>query len=309
MMKAHNRYFYYFLVAFTAVFWGSSHPAVRFLVLDGMDPFLVCVLRIALSALFCLGALLLSKEKFDLPAFKRHFWPFFTLSLLGAGGFLSLLCVGLEYAEAGKSGLIVGSSPIFVVIFSYFFLKEPLSKAKLAGVCIAIAGIFLTEVGDNLAAGGVLSFDRVDLLLLATCLCWAAYTVASRAYGHLLSYWQGMFLTFGISAVLAIPLLIYYVPAIAGLSLKQWLVLAFLGVLCGGVGYFFWNKCINVLGASVCGMFNSLTPLSAVILSAWLLQETLTLPQLAGGALIIGGVLLGMRRVSLPVNYETGESL
>ena len=70
-MKAHNRYFYYFLLVITATYWGSAYPAVRFLVLGGLNPLLVGALRLAVTFLFAVVALACSKENIRFSRFSR----------------------------------------------------------------------------------------------------------------------------------------------------------------------------------------------------------------------------------------------
>ena len=68
-----------------------------------------------------------------------------------------------------------------IVILSYLYLKEPLPRIKLLGIIVAIVGVFFTVIGADLAQGKRLTFDPADLLLFAACLCWASYTIISRA--------------------------------------------------------------------------------------------------------------------------------
>lgn len=308
-MKRNNRYFYYILIIIIAVTWGSAYPVVRWLTLSGADPLVIASLRISLSVPFALLMLLCSREKLDFPAMRKYFPSFFLLGLTGVVGFFLLMAIGLQYTNAGKGALIACSSPIIIGILSHFLLKEKLSTLKLIGILCAVVGVFFTVVGADLLAGTPLVFYPADMLLLLACFCWAIYTMVGRVRFHYLGLYQGFALIQVCSFLMMLPLVIVKWDAIMALDLQQWLWIAFLGVFPGGIGFVMWNKCVNALGASVCGIFNSFTPMFSVILATIFLNEVMAWPQLMGGALVIGGVLMGIRHVKLPVNYETGESL
>ena len=308
-MKTHNKHYYYGMMVMLGMIWGSAYPLVRHLTTSGIDPYLVAVLRLQITTVFAAIMLLFSKDKFDVRVFRKNFWPYFFQSMIGVFGFFCVMNVGIAHTTASKSALIVGSNPIVIVILSYFILKEQLSKYKLVGIILAIGGVFLTAVGEELATGQSLVFYPYDLVLLLGCLFWSVYSIMGRYYGDRLAGPQKIFFIFACSFVLVIPLDFVYAKQIASVTLEQWLLLIYCGVVPGGLGYFIWNKGLSVLGASVCGMFNSLMPVCACLLSAIALNERMAWVQIVGGILVVGGVLLGLMKVTMPVNYETGHSL
>ena len=116
-----------------------------------------------------------------------------------------------------------------------------------------------------------------------------------------------MFLVFGISTLLAIPVLIYFAREILAMTLTQWLIMAHLASL-RRHRLLYWNKCINVLALppAVCSTALCRYPPCCFRPAA---SGKLAWLQLIGGALALAGVLIGMRNAKLPVNYETGQSL
>ena len=73
--------------------------------------------------------------------------------------------------------------------------------------------------------------------------------------------------------------------------------------LCYAVGIFLHFGAINVIGAARTAMFFNLEPIIAMILAAFLLGESLTLVQYAGGALVIGALVM----TSLADRRPTGD--
>ena len=305
----HSKYFYFALVGIVIVAWGSVYPATRYLTMDGLSPYFISVMRVFATFIMSCVTIPLSGQKWNVPAFKKHFWPFVAMGFTGAFGFFILMNLGVQYTEAGKSSLIVGLNPLLIVIFSSILLHEPFGWRKGLGVVLALGGIVLAVAGGGIFAHTGFSLRWPDFILFLAAVCWASYTLLSRRYGHFLSYSQGFFWIFASALVMSLPLLIYYWPCISQLTVKQWLWLLYLGLGPGGVCFLLWAKGIIVLGASVCGMINSFMPICSIIISALWLGETLTWIQITGALLVVAGVWQGVNKTALPVNYETGRSL
>lgn len=64
------------------------------------------------------------------------------------GNYLSLLfwVAGFKYADASINGILNQTSMIFALVFATVFLKEPLTRRKLAAVGLAFSGAFLVVV-------------------------------------------------------------------------------------------------------------------------------------------------------------------
>ncbi|MDO4732860.1 MAG: EamA family transporter [Bacillota bacterium] len=216
---------------------------------------------------------------------------------------------GLQFSTASKSSIVIGSNPILVVLFSYLFLREPLGKRKFFGLCLALSGVFLAVSGADFLSGLRLHFSLNDSILVLGAVLWAAYTLLSRQYSHKLPYLEGLFWIFGLGALFSLPLLLPRIPLLLELSGLQWFWLLFCGLVPGGISYFLWNRCLSVLGASTCSICASFMPVSSGILAVLFLGEPLLWTQIIGLILVIAGVLLGLYRNKLPINYETDVSL
>lgn len=308
-MRQHSVKFYYAMVCFTVMLWGTVYPAVRYITLTGVDAYLLACLRVVFSFIFATVMLIVSRQKPNFPVFRKNFLPFTAMGLFGSAGFYILMTLGVNYTDAGKSSLIVGCNPIYIVIFSYFLLKEPLSRRKLFGVIIAIVGVVFSVIGADVVSGQTIVFRPADMILLFAGFFWAAYSLINRHYGHHLSYQQGFFWIFATSTVMVLPILIPRLPLLLELNANQLFWIVYCGFVPGGLGYYMWNKGLNVLGASICGMFNSFLPVWSILISFIFLDESMVWLQMLGGAVVVLGVFMGVANTRLPVNYETGRSL
>ncbi|MEO1076255.1 MAG: EamA family transporter, partial [Bacteroidota bacterium] len=78
----------------------------------------------------------------------------------------------------------------------------------------------------------------------------------------------------------------------------------FIGVI---VAYGLWNVAVRQVGAAYATAYGNLVPFVAIGAGAWLLDEAVTVYQLLGGALIIGGLLL-LRRARMAQQPEPAKA-
>ena len=74
-------------------------------------------------------------------------------------------------------------------------------------------------------------------------------------------------------------------------SLPQWGSLLYISLGASVLGFTFWNMAIDRIGPVRAGVLYYSVPLFSSVEAAFLLGESVTPPQICGGALIIGGIL------------------
>jgi drug/metabolite transporter (DMT)-like permease len=77
------------------------------------------------------------------------------------------------------------------------------------------------------------------------------------------------------------------------LTVYGWVSVLQLALLGTVAGFVWWYEGVEMLGASRASAFVNLVPLFGVLLSALILSESLEVPQLAGGILVVVGVGIG----------------
>lgn len=83
---------------------------------------------------------------------------------------------------------------------------------------------------------------------------------------------------------------------LSDLDLEQWLAILYSGVLATGVAYVLWNWAVQQVGSVRVGLISYLVPVVGLAGGVLLLGEPVTARQLAGGALVLGGLAWGSRR-------------
>jgi drug/metabolite transporter (DMT)-like permease len=278
-----------------AMVWGGSIVAQK-LALGALSAVEVSVLR-GIGALAILVPLWWWRERG---------WEKFTgrdlgmLAALGLGvlGNHLLTLFGLRYISAAAAGVIIGAGPTITALLSSLLLHDIPFRAVWLGCTVSFLGVALvsgadsTEVGDRPAVGGVL----VVLGLVS----WALYTIGGRRAMERFSALTVNWTTLLFSLVPQIPLLwidsrILQTGA-GAVPMETWLALGYLVVFATALGQQAWLFGVRGIGPSRAGVFVNLIPVSALILSAVILGETIGKKEVIGVGLILFGVWLVNRR-------------
>lgn len=223
-------------------------------------------------------------------------WPALRRILLfggiGFGVYQILWPTALQTIPAGDSAFIIAATPVLTALFAVRAGTDTLTARKLIGALISFVGVGIVVAGGpglNLAASLV-----GDLLTLAAAVCWAIYTsfgpAAMASWSPLRTTAWGMV---GGTIVLA-PIGLWQAASVdwSSVSSAAWLGFAYSTVLAAGVANVIVFHAIRLLGPTRITALQFLVPFIAVLLGAFFLHEPVTVAQLGGGAVIIGGVAI-----------------
>lgn len=277
----------------TTFIWGGTFVAVK-LGLGDLSPVLFVALRFSLAALVLLPFAIKRILKID----RALFWKG---SLLGSLLFLgfTLQTIGLSDTTASRSAFITGLMVIFTPFFQFAIEKRAPKFANLAGVAIVTAGLwFLTSPSGGSPSGT--GFTRGDALTLLCAVVFGLYIVmldlfSKGAEALPLTFLQ--MLTPAVLGWLTLPLLetpVWYPTpnAIAAL-----LFCALLGNVLSNYIQTRYQRDTTPTRAVI---IFTIEPLWASILGYWMLREVIGYGGMAGGAMIIAGILVSELSDSAP---------
>jgi drug/metabolite transporter (DMT)-like permease len=136
------------------------------------------------------------------------------------------------------------------------------------------------------------------MMMLGAALFWGLYTALNRP---VLREVSPVGLSF-FSLLSGLPVLwLIGIPYFRGFEFAAvagwvWLAILFSGALSTGIAVALWNRAIREVGPSQTAAYNNLVPFVALLFSFLIISEPVTLVQILGGGLIVGGLVL-MRRV------------
>ena len=190
----------------------------------------------------------------DWPAIRAAWKSVLLLGLLGVGAFNALLYSGLQYTTATNALLLQAGIPAAVVAFDRLFFGERSPWIQNLGVLFAILGVSAVVFEGDFSRALNLHFGAGDLLVLASIVVWALYTVFLRLRPQIdpVSFVAATFL---IGAVTMAPLAL--IEALSGQHIRWTALAIFVGVLSAALlgealhGYHFVGMVLIVLGIAL----------------------------------------------------------
>jgi drug/metabolite transporter (DMT)-like permease len=274
------------------VFWGISFVATKG-ALREISPVTLIFARTALGVA-TVGGLLALQGRPVLPP-RASLGPLALMGFVGVAFHQLLQAHALRLTSAVNTGWLVGLIPIWSALLAWMLLGERFGPAKLAGLALGLAGAVLVVTrGRPGGASLALPATQGDLLILASTVNWAVYTVLGhrtiRALGPARATVGAMMLGW---AMLLPPFLAFGSWRELGrISAAGWGAVLFLGIACSGLGYLFWYGALERIETSRVAAFLYLEPLVTAAAAALLLAEPMGAATVAGGLVLLLGVAL-----------------
>ncbi|MDH4348984.1 MAG: DMT family transporter, partial [Gemmatimonadota bacterium] len=276
------------------LFWGGNFTASK-LAFPTLAPMAFTAIRfLAATALVWVLAGRMERRQ---PLDPGLIWPLIVLGLIGNTLYQVFFINGLARTSAINTSLILVSMPTVVTVAAGVMGLETVSGRQRLALALATAGVVavLGARGLELSAGDW----QGDAMILASVGCWAAYTLGLRKIAgriSALSVTAWTLLTGMPGLVIAgwPSLMRVEWGAVTGVA---WAGLAYSTLLSLVAAYLLWSRGVQRLGAARAALYTCLTPVVATMVAILVLGERPTAAHLAGGALIIGGVLLGNARL------------
>ena len=186
--------------------------------------------------------------------------------------------------------LIYYIGPILVLLFSPIIFREKLTGTKIAAVAIVAVG--LVCISGSILVGGMNPVGFAAAI--ASALFYAALIVFNKRITHTKGLQTAAIeLDIAFVVVLIYCLLTVGLPHPARADLPY---IAVIGVVNTGLAYVLYFSGLQKLPGQSVALISYVDPVSALFFSALFLHEKLTLVQVIGAVLIIGGTMLGEMR-------------
>lgn len=191
-------------MAIAKVFSGLNMNALKYLLPLWLSPLTGATFRCAFGAIaFWVIASFMPSERQAPRASARDRWWLFLLGAVGLYGFMFFYLIGLSKTTPVSSSIFTSLQPIWVFLIMIFFYKEKVTRKKIIGISIGVAGALvciLTQQSDDLASDAFTG----NMLCLLSSVVYAIYLVMSK---RVLAHVTGMTMlkyTFSGAAVSAV---------------------------------------------------------------------------------------------------------
>ena len=296
------------LAAFAAVIlWGISFVATK-AALREVSPVTLIFTRFALGVAVLLLILTIRREPLIPP---RSTWPMLAaMGLVGIFLHQMIQVHGLTLTTAVRTGWLIGLTPIWSAVLAAVFLGERFGSRKAFGLFLGAVGALLVISRGELSSRVLaLPATRGDLLVLASTVTWAIYTILGRDILKRLGSARATSAAMFIGWALMIPFFVNTTgwQEYRSLSSTSVIAIVFLGVGCSGLGYLFWYAALERIEASQVAAFLYVEPLVTLLAAVALLGESVAVTTVLGGVLVLVGVVTVQRRERARPATEASE--
>ncbi|UTY23379.1 DMT family transporter [Treponema denticola] len=276
---------YLFAVA-AIIFFASSFPFSRF----GLKHFSPEALGFLRCALASIALLIIGKfNKLRAPFKLKHIGLFFLSGALGFALYLIFFNIGLRSITAATGSIIIATTPIMTASAASIIYGEKISKAGSISILTAFCGVLVIILWE-----GILSVDIGILWTMSAAVSFCGYNILSRKLAKM-GYTSIEIVTYSVicAAIILSPFCIEGYKELISADFKYIGSLLYLGIFTSALGYFFFNKGIEIAEkTSDVTNFLFFNPLLASILSYFALGETLNKGTAIGGTIIIVSIIV-----------------
>jgi drug/metabolite transporter (DMT)-like permease len=217
---------------------------------------------------------------------KIDYKNFFILGLFASGLAHFFLFLGQSYTSAVNAGFLVKITTLFTVVFAFFVINERLRRIDFIAIAISFLGVFL------LSSEGKIIFQPGDLLIILSSLFLGfsnafAKKLMTKHSSRTIVFWRTMF---------GIPILFVFALVLSNNPISSIGPYVLVNGVFLGLTIIFLYKSIEGIGPSLSSTLFFISPVFSTIFAMIFLKETITIVQLIGGAIILLGTYLIVRR-------------
>lgn len=273
-------------LSLSMVIFGTIGLFVRYIPLPSA---VIALVRAAVGVVFLLAVMLLRRQKPDLPAIRKNGGKLIVSSAVMAFNWI-LLFEAYRYTTVATATLCYYFAPIFVTLASPFVLGEKLTGRKciciLAALCgmVLVSGVLDTGISDIGELTGV-------LLGLGAAVLYATVILINKKLSDISAYDRTVS-QLGVAAVVMAVYLLFTTPEIPALTTGAILMLLVVGVVHTGFAYWLYFGSLEKIPAQTAAIFSYLDPVVAILLSATVLREGMTVFGAIGAVLILGATFV-----------------
>jgi len=274
-----------------AALWGGSFIFIR-VVAPVLGPIATVEARVLIAGITLFLYARAVKARLELRTWWRQY---IVIGALNAAIPFALIAGAELHLTASMAAILNATTPLFGVVISAIWLKDRLTRTKLAGIALAIAGVVV------LVGWSPLTYNLATVLSIGSSLLAAAlygfagtYTKAKVKDAPALGMAVGSQLW---ASVVIVPVLPFAWPA-AHPSIAVLTCAAMLGLLSTAMAFVLFYRLVVDVGPARALSVMFLTPIFGVIWSALFLGEHLGAEKVVACAIILAGT-----------SFVTGTSL
>lgn len=279
------------------IIWGTSFLWIKIAVTE-VSPLVLVGFRTLFGALGLLALVgLMGQMRSSGVAVKPYLGLFVVAGLFNVAVPFVFISWAEQHISSGLASILNSTTPLFAFVIGALLLRdEAVRFSRVAGLLVGFGGVvllFLPELTGKAMGSGLLG--QAAMLVAAISYAGAAVYLRRKAQAvpaQILAFYQlsaATLMMWGLTLVVERPV------ALPTLSIT-WVALLWLGLLGSSLSYILYFALLKTIGSTRATMVTYIPPLIGVLLGAVFLQERFDWPALAGGALILSGIVVVNRK-------------
>jgi len=271
-----------------SLLWGASF-FFNAVALQALAPFHLVLLRVGIAALVLW--LIIAVRRAPLPRGRRAWAGFLLMGLLNNALPFTLIVWGQTQISSSLAAILNATTPFFAVMLTHALTAdERISRGKLTGVLVGLAGVVLLIGPDALA--GIAGDTLGQLAILGAAISYSLAGIFGRRMAGTVPLVNAAGMLTG-ATVLMLPLALAQPTVTPGLpDLAVGAVILGSAVLSTALAYLLYFRILRAAGATNVLLVTLLVPVSATLFGIGLLGESLGWRTLAGMAIIFAGLAI-----------------
>ncbi len=283
-------------VGTAASIWGTLGFFAKILYAEGVSFEALVAVRASVGWAAMLLFVLLTRGVGGLRVVRRDLLFLVPLGLVGIGAFYLLYFFTVRESTVGTAAILLYSSPAFVSLLAWIFLRETLGMLRVLALALTFGGIFLVVGGYAPAA------LEISPLVLATGLLsgltYGLYSIFGKPVAGRLDPAIILSYALGFGTVLLVIFALPTLDTLVGLSPDSYALLLMLAVVHTSLAFGLYTVGLKRLDAGQAAIVATVEPVVAGAIGVVLLGETLTAPKLLGALLVLAGAALAQVRLA-----------
>ena len=248
------------------IIWGLMAPIGKAAMANGITGLDMVLFRTAGAAVcFWITSLFVQREKVE----RRDMIMFFFAAMLSIVCNQCCFIVGLSKTSPINASIVTTTMPIFTLILSAIFMKEPITGKKILGVGLGVVGALILIIGSSSATTSDGNLTG-DILCLLAQLSFASYLAIFRKLISKYTVITCMKWMFLYATIVALPISYGNISQLdwASIGIATWAECFYVVFAATFISYILMMKGQKSLRPTVVSMYNYVQPTVSCMVSA-----------------------------------------
>jgi len=226
----------------------------------------------------------------------RKDWQYlFLQAFFGIFLFSIFMLYGVRYTSAVSAGIITSTTPAWIAVIAFLFLRERLKWYSAVSVFLAVSGIALISTAS--VSNGTADFGNLigNLLIVCAVISEALFTIFAKPVSTRISALQMTAIVNFFGFLLFIPFSLHTLTTTEiHIPNSIWMLILYYSLTASILSFLLWFRGITRVPANIAGLFTVFMPISSALAGIVILSEKMTARQTLGMLFAIIAICVGV---------------